>query len=120
MAKVTGPLFSLAASGTFGKVITFVCGHFAKKAESAEAGGGKGNLKMMIKFKAGTIKWKSLSNEIKKEWGEFGKMIMTSGKCISLEFYLTGFQLWMSYYLKFGENGWPAYPHPGTPPDLKI
>ena len=119
MAKVTGALFSLKASGTLGRTITYVCGMIARRAETAKEGEQKGNEEMMGKFKDGADKWHFvIGQDCRDTWSDFVKIITISEKCVGFEWYLIGYQLWMSYWLKWGEDGWAAYPYPGTPPDL--
>ena len=116
MVKVTGALFSLHASGTFGKAITFVCGQFARRKEGGGGTGKKGNPVQMAKFKAGAAMWKTLPFGVTNNWNHFYKAILESSVCVSVTFDLSGYDMWMLYWLKFGDHGWPDYPNPGPEP----
>ncbi len=119
MAKVTGALFSLHASGTLGGAITFVCGQFARRHENTAGKDKKGNPVQMAKFKAGAQKWQTLSDEIQATWQAFYKALLASPVCINVTYDLSGYDIWMLYWLKFGENGWAQYPLPGPEPPKK-
>jgi hypothetical protein len=116
MVKVTAPMLSLRASGTIGNAITFVCGQFAKRHEGSAGSGQKGNPVQMAKFSAGAAMWKSFSTGIKNLWNDFYKTLLSSGKCVSVTYDLSGYDMFMLYWLKFGDHGWPDYPNPGPEP----
>lgn len=110
MAKVTGPLLSLSASGTIADAITYVCGHFARKGEAKERKQPEQLFEQGQNFGAGVNVWNPMTYEQKESWRQFTKVFRSAPECASLGFYLTGYNLFMSYYLRFGENGWTNYP----------
>ena len=110
MAKVTGPLLSLSASGTIAETITFVCGHFARKkqektGEQPEHLVGQGDT-----FKAGVDVWRAMTASQKKSWGVFRKIIVSAPECSALKGEITGYNLYLSHYLRYGVDGWENYP----------
>jgi len=116
MAKVIGPLFSMQASGTLAGTITYVCGHFARKAKVILDDSQVMPEGQTLKFMYAVKTWNYLSGQIKQDWKDFGKIVKESKQCIEYELKLTGYQLFLSYYLTFGEDGWKSYPEPGPPP----
>ena len=113
MATVVGPLLSLSASGTIGDVITFVCGHYVRKAEGkkfADPSAAQSN--NQNKWKAGCVVWQALAGN-KDLWKALVEAVQQSGQCPARESYeLNGFQLFMSFYMDLGPDGWPNYPLP--------
>jgi len=115
MAKVTGPLFSLAASGSIGGIITYVCGHFAKKKEGEKTeDASEAQLEIEMKWSEGAAVWQSLG-ENKEFWNEFHKVLWATPECaVNISHIVNGYQLFMSFYMKYGPDGWPGYPLPPT------
>lgn len=115
MAKTIGPLFSLAASGSIANLITYVCGHYAKKKQKKPTKEkSQPQEEIMTKWKDGCGVWQT-SQENKDEWGEFLQLLRTDKECaVKLVYTASGFQLFMSFYMKDGPGGWPNYPHPPT------
>lgn len=119
MAKVVAPLFSLKATGTLAGAITFVCGQYARMAERKENEKKQGNENQMAKFTLGAEHWQALPDGTKKLWNDFYKEILSSEQCLNITYDLSGYNMWMIYWLKFGENGWADYPLPGSAPSKK-
>ena len=113
MAKVTGPLFSLVASGSIGETITYVCGHYAKKKQDeTKKPKTEPQEERMTKWKSGCAEWQT-SQENKDEWDVFLQLLRTDKDCsVKLIYTASGFQLFMSFYMKEGVDGWPNYPNP--------
>jgi hypothetical protein len=113
MVKVVAPMFSLAASGTINKTFTYVCGLYARRAERAEKMEFSEEQKeRQTKYSVGCKEWQKLGDK-KKLWNEFAERVKSSGACdANLEFYMTGFQTFMSYFLLRGIGGWRNYPLP--------
>lgn len=64
------------------------------------------------KFVDALVIWNSLGDQ-KGLWTGFAERVKKSGACdVSLDYYMTGYQTFMSYYLKEGEGGWTNYPLP--------
>ncbi len=116
MVKVVAPLFSLRASGTLGNTITFVCGHLARIAQRKEEAEGYVPTGQNEYFMEAIKRWNNLSVGVKDDWRNFARVVKDSKVCISLDYYLTNYQLFLSYYMTWGFNGWPDYPNPGPPP----
>ena len=116
MAKVIAPLFSLAASGTLAGAITFVCGKSARRARLALKRSEEGPTSQNSLFAEAAAAWSSQTPQTKEQWSVFGKIVKDDRACIGLEYYLSGYQLFISYYMEFGVNGWADYPLPGPPP----
>jgi hypothetical protein len=112
MPKVTGPLFSLGASGTLAKTLVYVCGHLTRVAENRDKASQKPPTEQSNKFSDGAATWGGFDVQLKDAWASWGKVIRDSRACIGLEYYLTGYQLWLSYYLTYGVDGWENYPFP--------
>jgi hypothetical protein len=119
MAKVTGPLFSMRASGTLAKTIVFVCGHYARMVIVQDDSQKVMPPGQNDKFAAAVVVWNGLSGDFKGQWTEFEKRIKDSKKCVAIEPLINGYQLFISYYLKWGVNGWENYPLPGPPPSFE-
>lgn len=113
MAIVDKPLFSLAASGDLAKSIQFICGHFLRqKPDSPDPQSAK-QIKQRTKFTDGADMWSNtLSQDTKKNWGSIKKRISGDDWCLKSLFGISGYNIWMLYWLKFGENGWKNYPNP--------
>jgi len=140
MARVVGPLYSLQASGSFGDLITYKCGTIAcKKKKESKFYSNKFN-QQREKFKAGAEVWRSIRGfGALLAWGSVGIVdrynLMCNHVPVALALFgilnpidlvtlypaavlISGYQLFMSYYLTFGEDGWPNYPFP-PPGDWK-
>ena len=113
MVKVKAPLMSLSASGDLAGTIQFVCGHFVRrKPESNDAGSTSQN-EQRQKFLQGAQKWSSeLSADVKENWRGFNKAMRQKQECVALIYQMSGYNLWMLYWLEFGESGWVNYPNP--------
>lgn len=124
MAKVFGPLLSLGASGDLAKSIQFICGHFLRKKPRRTDKPSVSQDDQRFKFKQGLMIWRGdgylfskyeegeLSWATKQRWKTFAKVVKTSADCSSVAGEVTGYNLWMLYWLKFGEGGWDPYPDP--------
>lgn len=110
MAKVTAPLLSLTASGTIAKAITYVCGHFARKAVEKTEEQPAQLFPQGEKFTEAAGIWGFLNGSQQDSWRNFTKVFKSAPECQNLGFYLTGYNLFMSYYLRFGVDGWENYP----------
>lgn len=113
MARIVGPLMSLSATGTIKETLTFVCGTFArmamspKKKEFTEKQTGQ-----QTKFSDGCAVWNTIRGH-HLEWHLFSEWVKDTGFCdVSLSRTMTGFQVFMAYYLQNGVNGWQNYPYP--------
>lgn len=114
MTKVTGACFSLSASGNLGGVIEYSCGERA--AVSKRSDPGRDNLpfnEQQDKFKAGTGVWNTLSEEEKEDWRLTSWWVGGEKGPHAQPFLVEGYQAFMSYYLRYGPNGWPDYPAAG-------
>jgi hypothetical protein len=116
MAKLTRPFWSLKAAGDFGQVLQYMCGHFVKaKPRKIEMRTSKQDVQR-TKFSKGAKKWsKDLSPENREHWQEYQEFLSQLPECEAFSFGLFGYDLWMSYFLKYGEGGWPGYPDPPPP-----
>lgn len=113
MAKVFGPLLSISASGDFGNSIQFVCGHFMRSKWHGEVKSTPDRDKQRLKFKEGVRIWgNELTDYVKKRWKEFTDIAMASKYCTASYGKVNGYNMWMFFWLKFGENGWYGYPLP--------
>ena len=136
MALLIGPMMSMIARGSIGGALTFKCGHIAAKKKF------KNNLRsyelseQQKIFQDGAEVWSTkLSFEIKQLWWATGVGEYFDLRCnpqiMALPFaacwpilnatllivgpYMVscrGYDLWMSWYLTLGPNGWPNYPLP--------
>ncbi len=113
MTKLVGPLFSLAASGKFGDTLTYVCGLYARRAVISEKMEfSQAQTDHQSKWSLGCKVWNTLGNN-KELWVDFAEWVKKNGTCdVSLAYYMTGFQTFMSYYMGLGEEGWQNYPNP--------
>jgi len=140
MAKITNPLFSETATGTFGGAITFRCGHYVTKAqkEKPQKFTEEQNAQRE-KFQEAVAAWHShLENPGREAWQNFARRVsdprgyykisipgfillvpigFKSGfqKCIEMSRY-SGYHYFISAYLRFGAGGWLGYPYP---PDIE-
>ena len=113
MAKVFGPLLSISASGNFGNSLRYVCGHFVSKSSHGEVKSTPDREKQRLKFKLGIQTWSNdLTEYVKKSWSEFTKCAFASEYCTAAYGKVSGYNMWMYFWLKFGENGWEGYPLP--------
>ena len=113
MVKVVSPLFSLAASGSIGGVITYVCGKFGRSKQTNPTGGPSvAQEDNQNKWSEGCAAWQLLGVD-KSKWSVFFKRLQTDEECATKISYLAnGFQLFMCFYMSFGPGGWPNYPLP--------
>jgi len=113
MVRVVAPLMSLSASGTLKETLTYVCGLYLRRAKRAERFEyTQRRKKQETKFSQGCEVWQSLKED-KEKWRKFAEFVKKSGFCdVSLSYYMTGFQTFMSYYLAKGPGGWKNYPLP--------
>ena len=124
MPNVVGSLFSLEASGKFGGALDFMCGKAVRKAKGKpKKNKGTEDLEnntvtvaqaaQRQNFQNGVRYWKEdISQAVRDEWKAFGVLAVTSGKCASNWFRLSGYTCWMKFYMKYGEDGWPGFPSP--------
>lgn len=113
MAKVTNPLHSSRASGDFAKAIQYVCGRFARMKPRVNDPETELQTTQRSIFTQGAIKWsKVLTRDMKNNWKESAGILLKTKNCLEVEYPLTGYNLWMLYWLKFGEDGWVNYPNP--------
>ena len=137
MTKVTGPMLSLSASGSIYETLTFRCGKYVhkkkfKKRLSQEELSGQQGL-----FILGASVWKDeVTTEQKIAWkllGIYDKFnIMCNAMIGALPLvmvlapvtiplvplsvgWISGYQVFMSFFLVLRTNGWPNYP--GPPPE---
>ena len=116
MVKVKAPLFSIKASGDLASAIQYVCGSFTKKKPRATDVISPNQETQRNKFLDGAKKWKrELTEETKKKWEYFRATILMSKDCAVNAYLISPYNLWMSYWLHFGENGWKNYPDPPVP-----
>ncbi len=113
MVKTTAPLFSLEASGLVGP-IQFVCGSFAKKMmKPKNAPPSEAQEEQNEKFLDGAIRWKKeLTLENRNNWKSFFEIVRQSEECVSMAILMNSYNLWMTYWLKYGLDGWENYPNP--------
>jgi len=113
MAKVKNPLHSKIASGDFAASIQFVCGHFVREKTKPGNAETMPQGEQRSKFFQGANKWShEFDKETKEKWKLFKSAMLLSKDCIRGVFFMNGYNLWMLYWLKFGENGWTHYPNP--------
>lgn len=113
MPKVTRPFWSLKAAGDFGAVLQYVCGHFVRaKPRVPKIRTTKQDVQR-TKFKEGSDKWSELLDIATKEhWAEYVEFLSQLPECEAMSFGVNGYDIWMSYYLKYGDGGWDNYPEP--------
>lgn len=128
MPTVTGPLYSLAASGKFGGAIDFLCNYKVRKAKFGEKKNKGAESKttnkvteaqstQRTKFKEAKHYWKVyLGVDQRAAWKDFTQMVVSTGKCVGQTFKLSGYTAWMKFYLKYGEGGWSGFPDPPEDP----
>ena len=113
MVKLKGPLFSQSASGEIGKAIQFVCGHFARAKPDIPPPSTEQQKTQQARFLEGANIWsETLSDNIKENWKDFKKIIISNDKCVGMPYNTSGYNLWQLYYLKYGVDGWVDYPNP--------
>lgn len=136
MARVTGPMFSLGASGSIKGALTYKCGQFVtkkkpkRKLESSELSD------QQLLFQSGSDIWsKGLTEGQRMLWRVKGIFDTLNVMChhgvaalpllfvlqpvgtlvaLPLGIVTKGYEAWMSFYLTLGSGGWPNYP--GPPP----
>ncbi len=113
---LVGPMMSLTASGDFKKTMTYVCGLYVRRAANKERMEfTQAQTGQQTKYSQGIEVWNGLDGD-KGKWTDFAEWVKKSGECdVSLSYYMTGFQTFMSYYLKNGPGGWKNYPLPPLP-----
>ena len=118
MALVTAPLMSLSASGKLKDTMTFVCGTLVRMADEKEKkADSPAQTENQTKWKDGASVW-TANPANKTEWDNFGDYVEKSGYCdVSLNYYFSGYQLFMAYYMKLGKDGWTNYPNPPLTPE---
>jgi len=113
MAVVVGPLLSADASGKFGDTLEFKCGSTVAGVKKSNPGLGNGAFnEQQNKFKSGIAVWKSLTNPQKQEWRGTGWWLEGKLEQHGQSAWIDGYQAFMSYYLRYGSNGWAGYPAP--------
>lgn len=113
MAKLDHPFFSLKAAGDFGQILQYMCGHFVRLKPRAPEIRTPGQDTQRKKFKEGADKWtEDLTPENKVHWKEYQEFLSQLPQCQHFSFGLNGYDLWMSYFLDKGVDGWPNYPDP--------
>jgi len=113
MAKLTRPFWSLKAAGDFGQVLQYMCGHFVKAKPRVIKITTPAQRTQRTKFAQGAKKWsEDLSVENKEHWKEYEKFLSQLPECAHFTFGIFGYDLWMSYFLKYGDGGWSNYPDP--------
>ena len=113
MPKVTRPFWSLKAAGDFADVLQFVCGHYVReKPRVPKIRTSKQNVQR-LKFKDASDKWSKLLDLMTKvHWTEYVEFLSQLPECESMDFLMSGYDMWMSYYLQYGDGGWDNYPEP--------
>ena len=113
MAVVVGPLLSVDASGMIGDTLEFKCGGVAcqKKRKSPGLENDEFN-NQQKRFRLGTFVWMSLEVWQKQEWRNTGWWLEGKLTPHGQNVWIDGYQAFMSYFLRFGEYGWPGYPLP--------
>ena len=113
MPKVTRPFWSLKAAGDFASVLQYVCGHYVRsKPRVPTLRTTKQNVQR-VKFKDASDKWsKILDIATKVHWKEYQEFMSQFPECEAMDFMSSGYDIWMSYYLKYGDGGWDNYPEP--------
>jgi hypothetical protein len=113
MAVVVAPLLSLDASGMIGDTLEYKCG--ARVTSKKRSNPGKNNEDFnaqQLLFKEAVAAWNGLDPSVKRRWRDGGWWLPPAHIGHGVEVYINGYQCWMSYYLKFGLNGWESYPNP--------
>jgi len=113
MVKVTRPFFSLKAAGDFGQVLQYMCGHFVKTKPRVPVLRTTKQDVQRKKFTKGAEVWsEEIEPVVREHWKEYQEFLSQLPQCEHFTFGLTGYDLWMSYFLKKGEGGWTNYPEP--------
>jgi len=136
MALLVGPMMSLIARGSIGQALTFKCGHIAAKKKVSKDLRPDEYSGQQQRFADGAEVWsRTLTFETKQLWWAAGVGEYFDLRCnpqiVALPFaavhpimgptlalvgpYMVscrGYDLWMSWYLTLGPNGWPNYPAP--------
>ena len=116
MVKVTGPLYSFRASGDLASAVQYVCGKYARMKPRNITFKSKEQEQQRNLFIEGAIKWKNtLTEETKTKWEYFRSVILMSKECAVNAYQISSYNLWMSYWLRFKEDGWKNYPDPPIP-----
>ena len=113
MVKVTRPFFSLKASGDFAAILQYMCGHYVKmKPRVPEVRTPKQDVQRK-KFSEGAETWsEELEPVVREHWKEYQEFLSQLPQCAHFTFGLNGYDLWMSYFLNYGVDGWKNYPDP--------
>ncbi len=113
MVKVTRPFFSLKASGDFGAILQYMCGHFVKLKPESPKTETPAQKVQRTKFSSGAKKWTEELEPVEREhWKEYQEFLSQLPQCQYFTFGLSGYDLWMSYFLDYGVDGWKNYPDP--------
>jgi len=113
MVKVTRPFWSLKAAGDFGSVLQYMCGHFVRAKPRVPKIRTSSQSVQRNKFKEASVHWsESLEFLTKAHWREYLEFLSQLPECEGFSFGLNGYDMWMSYYLQYGEGGWDNYPEP--------
>ena len=113
MAVVVAPLLSVDASGMIGGTLEYKCG--ATVAAKKRANPGRDNedfSDQQLLFRAAANVWNGLHIAVKQAWRKSGWWLPPSRELHGALVFISGYQCWMSYYLKFGPDGWGDYPNP--------
>jgi len=127
---------SVIARGSIANAITFKCGTVAAKKKTAKTLRLDQLSEQQVLFKDGAAVWsEDLTGDVKRAWLLVGVANTFDLRCnpqmlalpflgifpwaaplipgvLILKLGCNGYDLWMSYYLTLGENGWPNYPNP--------
>lgn len=113
MVRISNPMFSQTASGDLAGAIQFVCGQFVKKKPEKKDFPSEGQEDQRGHFREGAVQWSLvLDIVVKTRWKNFVKKIKKSDVCMEHEYNMSGYNVWMIYWLKYGLDGWPNYPNP--------
>lgn len=88
MAKVTGPLLSMEAAGTLGKLLTFTATGKGHRVYKFSPPRGTGDAGRKAHYAAGCAAWRALDEEGKQGYNESARPLK-----------LTGFNLYMREYM---------------------
>ena len=117
MAKVFGPLFSLSATGVLGNAIDFFCGEYARKiADRRNMKFSDAQTDRQTKWSGGCKAWQDAKKEYEdymKSWNKYRESVRAMVACPAGWFpWMSGFQVFMSLYMRKGPGGWAEYPLP--------
>ena len=113
MVKVRKPLFSNSASGELAGAIQFVCGKLSRRKPRIVISNSGSQQVYKTKFKQGSDLWSNSLTKYEKElWRDFKDLASTKDRRVSMPFMKSGYNAWMSFFLKYGVNGWTWYPRP--------